>query len=389
MDNRGPGRDVAKRIRSWFLRAGYTVIGSPIIPSTLVAGALGWLGGIQARGFERQAYPVSMAAFPSGSRGALCFSVDFDHPHRRGMDRRLLSDGTKALVELSEKYRIPLTWAICVQTAREEPELLREILLSKARKEIAFHTYSHLDLSDPSIGQERLREDFSQGIKHLEEFGKPNCFVFPFNREGHYDILTEFGFASYRGSEGGHKLMYPSIRNDLWDIHASYYVRESEPFAFVPKTLLRLAVRFGSVAHLWTHPWSVQVSGDTDKFTRRVLEPTFELASKMRDEGSLWTATMQEITSYCETRFRASVEEVDIQKGKIRFVSRLYRPESARLMPGDITFKILFPKASRHYEVMVDGLLYAQASASHTSFHETFLSTRLSDAAKVVEIDLY
>lgn len=359
----------------------------PAMPSAITREVLRRLSQIQVGTFEPEASAVSVAPFPSGFQGALCVSVDFDFPERRrDMHKKLLTDGTRALIRLSEEYRVPLTWAICVQTAIEEPDLFREILSSRVAKEIAFHTFSHLDLSSPTIGQERIQEDFSQGIKLLEESGKPNSFVFPSNAEGHHDLLVKFGFTSYRGFDGGPMLTYPSLKNGMWDIHASYYVRDSEPFAFVPQTLLGLAVRFAGVAHMWTHPWSIHIRGDVNKFTESVMEPVFRLASKMRDNGTLWPATMQEIASYCESRVRATVEQARIENGKIRFLSKLYGIESMRMVPREVTFKIRFPRAARQYHILVDGLSRARGSANRSLFREIRLDAAISDVPKDIEI---
>ena len=48
---------------------------------------------------------------------------------------------------MSEKYSIPMTWAICGLTAEEDPESYRAILRSKQPQEIGVHTYSHADVS--------------------------------------------------------------------------------------------------------------------------------------------------------------------------------------------------------------------------------------------------
>src|ERR1700730_5607930 len=57
----------------------------------------------------------SGVSYPGNAKAAACISVDFDvtESERFGPNRA----GTEKLLELSERYEIPLTWAICGKTA--------------------------------------------------------------------------------------------------------------------------------------------------------------------------------------------------------------------------------------------------------------------------------
>jgi len=166
-------------------------------------------------GFEP---PASGLRYPWGERAAACVSIDFDvtRPGREGPNRT----GTFALVELSERYGIPLTWAICGRTAEEDVKSYSRILDSSAEHEIGIHTYSHIDAS--RSGADELEAEITRCVATLGLSSTPTTFVFPWNREAHFDVLKRMGFLVYRGDKrviGG-----LSKARGLWNIPPVYYV---------------------------------------------------------------------------------------------------------------------------------------------------------------------
>jgi len=233
---------------------------------------------------------------------AACVSVDFDvtKPGREAPNRT----GTFALAELSEKYSIPLTWAVCGRTAEEDPESYSRILDSKAEREIGVHTYSHLDASQ--AGEDELEAEIKRCVAVLGLPAPPRTFVFPWNREAHFDLLSRLGFTAYRGKArviGG-----LSRARGLWNIPPVYYVdQKSVGAASLMKRYVDLCVKHRAVFHLWTHPWSiVEEGGSAERVVETALEPVFAYMALKRDEGLLHTSTMGGIASALDGVARAA-----------------------------------------------------------------------------------
>ncbi len=238
---------------------------------------------------------------PWAERGAACVSVDFDvtRPGREGPNRK----GTFALVELSEKYGVPITWAICGRTAEEDAESYSHILDSSAEQEIGIHTYSHIDASQAEEAE--LEAEIERCMAVLGLHSTPKTFVFPWNREAHFDLLKRMGFIAYRGRErvvGG-----LSKGRGLWNIPPVYYVDQKAVGAgTLMKRYLDLCLRHRAVFHLWTHPWSiVEAGGSADRMVSSALEPVFAYMAQKREEGLLHTGTMGSLASALETAGKA------------------------------------------------------------------------------------
>ncbi|HEV2389525.1 MAG TPA: polysaccharide deacetylase family protein [Nitrososphaerales archaeon] len=238
----------------------------------------------------------SVLRTPWPERAAACVSVDFDvtQPGREGPNHT----GTLALLELSEKYGIPLTWAICGKTAVEDPEAYSRILDSEEEQEIGVHTYSHIDASISSADQ--LEAEIAKCVSVLGLPSAPITFVFPWNREAHFDVLQRMGFKAYRGKQrviGG-----LSRDRGLWNIPPVYYVdQKSVGAAPLMKRYVDICVRHRAVFHLWTHPWSiVEEGGSSERMVRTALEPVFAYMAQKRDEGLLHTGTMGSLATVLE-----------------------------------------------------------------------------------------
>ena len=240
--------------------------------------------------------PSSDVGSPWSERAAACVSIDFDvtRPGREGPNRT----GTFALVELSEKYGIPLTWAVCGRTAEEDAKAYSRILDSTAEQEIGIHTYSHIDVS--RSGADELEGEITRCIAALGLPSVPRTFVFPWNREAHFDVLKRMGFLTYRG----HKRVIGGLSKarGLWNIPPVYYVdQKSVGAGSLIKRYVDICVRHRAVFHLWTHPWSVvEEGGSAERMVRTALEPTFAYIAKKRDEGLLHTGTMGSLAAALE-----------------------------------------------------------------------------------------
>jgi peptidoglycan/xylan/chitin deacetylase (PgdA/CDA1 family) len=246
--------------------------------------------------------PVPGIRYPWREPAAACISVDFDvtKPGREGPNRA----GTIALVGLSEKYGIPLTWAVCGRTAEEDWASYSRIVDSAARQEVGVHTYSHIDASQSTADE--LEAEIKRCIAVLALSSPPRTFVFPWNKEAHFDLLKGMGFTAYRGRTrviGG-----LSKARGLWNIPPVYYVdQKSIGAATLMKRFADLCIEHGTVYHLWTHPWSiVEEGGSAERMVRTTLEPVFEHLSKKRDEALLHIATMGGIAAGLEESARVA-----------------------------------------------------------------------------------
>jgi hypothetical protein len=237
--------------------------------------------------------PGLCSGYEGGARAACCVSADFDvtSPERY----RWNHDGTAALLGLSEKHGIPLTWAICGKTADEDPRAYQYILDSSVKQEIGVHTYSHIYADTSS--EEEYEEDIQRCISVLGLPFPPKTFVFPKNREGHFALLGRMGFTSFRGER--RVIGAPVEHEGLWNIRPVYYVDQKSLY------LARLIQRFvdaciarSAVFHLWTHPWCLAIDDKVDKMTSEVMKPVFEYLEEKSKTGSLSLTTMGGLSGF-------------------------------------------------------------------------------------------
>jgi hypothetical protein len=250
-----------------------------------------------------------------------CISIDFDHFTHSGeaadsgrwlplaLKNQLIenSEGTRILVDLAEKYSIPMTWAICGKTAMEDMDSYETIVKSRIKHEIAIHTFSHLDVSKCS--EEELRREVSQCLDVIRLDRVPKTFVFPWNRQGNMRSLREMGFIAFRDRD---RLIGSPKKNEagLWSIPPVYYFdQKSMGASGVIKKFADLCVAHGAIFHLWTHPWSIVRTNDQRELVKKTLEPVFSHLRDLRDSEKLKISTMGEIASQLDERERQALVE--------------------------------------------------------------------------------
>jgi len=237
--------------------------------------------------------PGRDARYEGGSKAAACVSVDFDvtSPERFPWNR----DGTNALLRLSEAHELPLTWAICGKTAVEDRPAYESILSCSVKQEIGVHTFSHI-YADAAT-ETAYEEDIKKCIEALQISTRPLTFVFPKNREGHFDLLKRLGFKSYRGKLRA--IGAPKSNQGLWNIRPVYYVDAKSLHAsglitrFIDACIARSAV-----FHLWTHPWSLAIGGKVDRMATDVMSPVFEHMEEKSKSGLLSLNTMGSLSEF-------------------------------------------------------------------------------------------
>ena len=258
--------------------------------------------GLVARSGSPDTDPVSRAAlramriemrdgspqgYASGAKGACCISVDFDvtDPSRYDPNRA----GTAALLRLSERYGVPLTWAICGKTAEEDPRAYESIIRSSLPQELGVHTYSHIYADEtPEAAYE---EDIRRCLGVLGLSSAPPAFVFPKNREGHFGLLRRLGFACYRSK--WRAIGRPSAENGLWNISPVFYFDQRSIGAdSLMKRFVDACIARSAVFHLWTHPWSLASPGASTEAAEATLEPVFAYLKEKSQSGLLSLTTM-------------------------------------------------------------------------------------------------
>jgi len=254
----------------------------PLVPRSVSRAVLGLL----SLGVEE---PVEVGEMVSRSGAACCISVDFDATGERRLE--LNTAGTRLAIEMSMRHNIPMTWAICGKTAEADPHSYETILNCGIPHEVGVHTYSHVDVS--MCGEDELVTEVERCISLLGLKERPRTFIFPWNREAHFEVLARLGFTAYRGEKRG--IGMPRNERGLWNIRPVCYLSEnSYGAASLVKRFIDLCVSTRSIFHLWFHPWSIVVPSPS-RYEVEVLEPIFGYIDGMREEGKLDVVTMGEL----------------------------------------------------------------------------------------------
>jgi len=229
-----------------------------------------------------------------------CMSVDFDVtvPSRFENNRK----GALALSELAARYKIPITWAVCGASAEADMSSYSAIANSRDN-EIGIHTYSHLDATLASPDQFRHDIERCMNVLGLEH---PKTFVFPWNREGHFDVLRSLGFRVFRGK--ARALGDPVLKEGLWNVRPVYYVdQKSRGAESLMKKYVDLCIDFNTPFHLWTHPWSLVIEDKTEPMIE-TLESLFAYIAEKREQRALTTSTLGEMAGSLDLAVAAKGE---------------------------------------------------------------------------------
>lgn len=184
----------------------------------------------------------------------LAWGMSFDGSHQ-SRERTLLNgrDAIHRLLDLLDQYTIPATWATvghlflegCKQVdgvAHPEvvhptyetsgldpysfdpcsdvrsfplwyaPDLIENITSRRVGHELASHSFGHLLLGDPACSSETALSDFQAGQEIGHQHGLAfRSFVFPQHMAAYLDMLTDFGFSSYRTETRDVAWRYPYI----------------------------------------------------------------------------------------------------------------------------------------------------------------------------------
>jgi peptidoglycan/xylan/chitin deacetylase (PgdA/CDA1 family) len=231
------------------------------------------------------------------------------------------------------------------------PDLIRAIIKSDLKHELATHSFSHIDFSDKSCSVELANREIEKCIEVMKTFGiTPRSIVFPGNFEGHLDILSKLGVIAYRSYKSKIELSYPTRgKEGVWDIHTSASLRESRGYDFFEraKIFIKKAIENHLVYHIYFHP------SDDNEIIRGTFAKILKYADKERYYGNLWIATMREIACYCEARETTSIHtNIDGKTINIKLNTKLDRTKYG---DPEITLKINIQSGKTFESIEYDG----------------------------------
>ena len=287
--------------------------------------------------------------FPGREKGGLIISADFEMAWawrytKTGMDHikkaRIERNNFPKIIELFEKYNIPITFAIvghlflksCKRGDHDwmsriphfddhwkfkegdwfdhdpysdykdapewyAPDLIKLVQDSKVAHEIGTHTFSHIDFSYKNCPSEVASDEIKACISAAKSFGvNLESMVFPGKTFGNIEVLKENNFTIYR-KRNDFELAYP-YRDNLGLLVTtssgclefnSAYKWSADYFLSRLKKYLHKAISTNTIAHLWFHP-----SLDPDLLIN-VFPPFLAYSAKLRENGKLWIGTMKDI----------------------------------------------------------------------------------------------
>ena len=275
------------------------------LTTRMLAGSLATRGLL--RGIKMEFDEESLASFGGEIRPTALVSVDFDvtRPSRFDDNRK----GTSALVELAESHGIPITWAICGKTAVEDRKAYNAILNSSGNHEIGVHTYSHIDATTAT--KDEFREDVTRCIRTLE-LDAPATFIFPWNKEAHFDVLEELGFEAFRGKK--RVIGLPVRYQGLWNMRPVYYMdQKSQGAESMINAYVDFCVKRAAFFHLWTHPWGLTMDGDTSRMSR-TLDSVFAHIEDLRKKGRLTTLSLGDAAQVLNRQAGLDDKERDFER---------------------------------------------------------------------------
>jgi peptidoglycan/xylan/chitin deacetylase (PgdA/CDA1 family) len=121
-----------------------------------------------------------------------------------------------ALIELFDRFEIPVTWAVVAALLHEgsskprpgspacwyAPDIMDRLINAKVAHEIGSHGGRHVYYGDITPAEARQDLEFAREVHHLNAL-QFKSFVFPRNSIGHFDLLAQAGLRVFRGPDVG------------------------------------------------------------------------------------------------------------------------------------------------------------------------------------------
>jgi len=251
------------------------------------------------------------------------------------------------LIELSERYHIPVTWGTvghlflneCKSTApgphpeldrlshfenewwkfdkgdwfahdpcssQESdpewyaPDLIKLILASKVGNEIAGHTFSHINCSDDTCPANVLEGELKASQKAAAVFGlELESFIFPGHTMGNYNTIRKVGYSSMR-TNFINVLGYPHLHpNGLWEHKTTMELCYNDLFSVKHNIkrymiVIEKCIKKHQVCNFWFHPSFADINIES------ILPRIYNILGSNRK--NLWITTMNEYTKWLNNR---------------------------------------------------------------------------------------
>lgn len=240
---------------------------------------------------------------------------------RSRLARRMLP----VLLELSEKYKIPITFATVAHVAldncseheitpkfapfwlqedwyKTDPksnlsqnkdfygkDLIQKIIKSPVSHEIASHGFSHIDLGDSETTKEVAEFEISESTKILKKVYPELCtFVFPNNYVSFLETVKNNGYGIYRVKEN---ISIKKDKNGLFMFPLGLWV---SPDAFSSKdiiSLINISIARGQLVNIWLHLYEFK----SEQQFRSFFETVFSHLEICKENGIIEVQTIKDI----------------------------------------------------------------------------------------------
>ena len=229
------------------------------------------------------------------------------------------------LLELSEKYQVPITFAVVAHLAlndcsgHDKPpqfnpfwvrddwygidplsslssnkdyygaDLIKMIKDSNISHEIVSHSFYHVDLGDSETTKEIAEFEIRQSAKILKEHNTElSTFIFPNNHPAYLDIIKDCGFSNYRVREN------KAIKRDTLGLFQFPLGMWLSPKSFSQKDLIKLiniGISRNQLINFWCHLFEF----DSVSQFRSYFQPVFAHIESCQKTGKIETLTVRDI----------------------------------------------------------------------------------------------
>lgn len=171
------------------------------------------------------------------------------------------------------------------------PDLIHMILDSRVKHEIGCHTFSHIDCRDEVCLPELLRAELKECKKHANEWDiELKSFVHPGHTIGNLDVIAEEGFTNFR-TDYKNVLGYPKKhKNGLWEfeqtagiVYRKDWSIDYHIYRYI--TTIKRAIKTNTVCVLWFHP-----SFDPE-IVEKILPEVFRFIDENKDKINVITTS--------------------------------------------------------------------------------------------------
>jgi len=306
---------------------------------------------------DKNSYSQNLTFVPSQYKAVVLISADFEmawasrytknskQPLEFALEKgRLTRKNVPVILDLCEKYNVPITWATvghlfldscevtngikhpeikklpffenqfwkfsrgdwfdydpCTDYKSDSewyaPDLINDITSRKTEHEIGCHTFSHIDCTDTICSDEVFDSEIVLCKKLAEQSSiKLSSFVHPGHTIGHLKNLANHGFSCYR-TDYCDTIGYPVWHDEgLWELQSSAQIEFRKDWStqyqiYRLTKVVKRAIKSNTVCNLWFHP---QI--ENEEFVNKVFEGLFRFLKQRNQE--VWVTTMHNYISY-------------------------------------------------------------------------------------------